>query len=265
MTRDPKIELFEIMMDEVADNLEKAYFHIKLYRQLKQELDSPENLKIYSDSKIFWDKTLHAHYQVGIMALMKVYDSRDKKDVITIKAILEDIKSFHTSSNKTIHTSSNKTILKSEQIKQLDEDISHVNCTKPKNSNFKELKTGEINGETGSINPTLKPVDKLNNIRSRKFAHSSKQSGSYQSAKIVAEYQKTNQALTPEQFNDLASCNSYAILKDLIETSLSLDEVTQLINEGIEICNRYREIFDMPAITTNLDGDDDYKKIFALP
>lgn len=249
-----KVE-FEVMMDEVADNLKKAYFHIKLYQQLEKELRSSENLEIYSNSRIFWDRTLDAHYQVGIMALMKVYDFRNDNDVVTIKAILNDIKSYHTFWNKAS--------LDSEQIKHLEEDISYVNRT-DKQNNGKNIKTSQINEETGVINPSLKPVDKLNNIRDRKIAHSGKQSGGYKYAKIVARYQKINEALNFKKINDFASSMSYEFFKDCIETNLSLDEVIQLINEGIQICNRYREIFDMPTITPSLDGDEDYKNIFAL-
>lgn len=249
-----KVE-FEAMMDEVADNLKKAYFHTRLYQQLEKELSSSENLKIYSNSRIFWERTLDAHYQVSIMALMKVYDFRKNNDVVTIKAILNDIKSFHTFWGKAS--------LDNEQIKQLEEDISYVNPT-DKQNNSKDIKTSEINEETGEINPALKPVDKLNNIRDRKIAHSGKQSGRYKYAKIVPTYQKINEPLNLKKINDFASSISYEFFKDCIETNLSLDEVIQLINEAIQICNRYREIFDMPTITPSFDGDDDYKNIFAL-
>ncbi|MBE9225830.1 hypothetical protein IQ264_10380 [Phormidium sp. LEGE 05292] len=68
------------------------------------------------------------------MALMKLYNFRDRNDVNTIKAILKDIKSFHKLKNKTS--------LNSEQIKQIDEDISYVSLkTIPNNYNFNVLKT----------------------------------------------------------------------------------------------------------------------------
>lgn len=258
MTR--TVKEFETMMDEVADNLKIAHFHIKLYRQLIRELNLSENLAKYNDSPIFWNATLYAHYNVGILSLTKVYDSH--KDSISITKIINVIKSCHSCWDGTSLTD--------KQIKKLDEDISHITPTNTEKELTTEpnrvLTTSKINEETGELIPALSPVDKLINIRNRKLSHSGKQSVLIYNKTLASEKQK-RQDLERGISNDFdfAASISYEFFKESMETTISLDEVIQLINEGIEIINRYRAIFNMPEITTNVDGEDDYKKIFELP
>lgn len=223
------IEEFTKRIDAVGDNLVFAHFHV----QLCKKLSSPENREKLSRSP-FWELTRDAHNQVGILRLCRAYE-QDKNSVGLLK-LLYDIQS-------NFHNWNDKVKLNDKQKQQLNLDLKAVNANE------------------------CKIVHKLITVRDKVIAHTDKSKLHF---KIKAIDQYEGQTITPEQYDELRRLINEEILYDIDENGyitgskiFTWIDVQQLINRGIEICNRYRLLLDLPIETLDLNFDEeDFNKIF---
>lgn len=225
------IEEFTKRIDAVGDNLVFAHFHV----QLCKKLSSSENREKLSSSLMFWELTRDAHNQVGILRLCRAYEQ--KKDSIGLLKLLNDIKS-------NFHKWNDKIQLNNKQKQQLELDLKAVDA--------KECRI----------------VRKLITQRNQVIAHTDKSKLHF---KIKAIDQYEGQTITSEQqYDELRRLINEEILYDIDENgyiigskTLTWSDVQQLIERGIEICNRYRLLLNLPLETLDLNiYEEDFNKIF---
>lgn len=224
------IEEFTKRIDAVGDNLVFAHFHV----QLCQKLSSPENREKLSSSPMFWELTRDAHNQVGILRLCRAYEQ--KHDNIGLLKLLNDIRS-------NFHNWNDKVQLNDKQNQQLDLDLKAVDAKQ------------------------CRIVRKLITLRNQDIAHTDKGKLHF---KIKAIDQFEGQTLTSEQFSKLTGIVAQEILYDVDENGYTIGlkqltwiDVQQLIDRGIEICNRYRLLLNLPLVTLDSSlEEEDFNKIF---
>lgn len=228
------IEEFTKRIDAVGDNLVFAHFHV----QLCQKLSSPENREKLSSSPMFWGLTRDAHNQVGILRLCRAYEQQTKrrKHSIGLLKLLHDIQS-------NFHNWNDKVQLNEKQKQQLKLDLKTVDANE------------------------CRIVHKLITLRDKVIAHTDKIK---LRNKIKAIDQFEGRTLTSEEFSKLTGMVAQEILYDVDENGytiglkqLTWSDVQQLIERGIEICNRYRLLLHLPPETLDLNlVEKDLNKIF---
>ncbi|HYW21597.1 MAG TPA: hypothetical protein VE956_20300 [Nodularia sp. (in: cyanobacteria)] len=234
-------ENFESKIRELGDSLNLSQFHLKIHEWMGKERD-----KRLNEYPPFFALSRMAHYETGVLKLVRAYD-QDKK-TLGLVTILNIIQS----------------------------DYRDWGCSEPLDNKVMEQDKNFVTVTKGSNSL----VEKLIHLRDKTIAHTDhRQYPSTMGNDITKVYKKYGDEfiwrsgrLTTEDIEKKPTAERDAILNQISEEIFQVfdqhqnkvlgkdvptfNELYQLTNQGIEICNRYMQKLSIPLIEPTVEGID---------
>lgn len=215
-------EEFKKLLDALSEDLLNAGHHFRLYRNLEESIEKYEQER--KQCPAFWELTINAHLEVSLLYLCRAYDNYNT-NALSLKELIKIIKK-------------NTDLF---QISNLQERF--------KSHDFPDIFVPVLNEQLKQFLQNQTLPDQLD--EDWKFVSDNDKSGKNSLVKKLIRVRG----------NFIAHRNIGQTLKDSLDP-LTTEDVETLIEKGLEICNRYRALFDgsikLPQL---ISGEDDYKWI----
>jgi len=222
-------EEFKKIFDALSEDLINAGYHFRLYQNLEKSMGKYERER--KQCPAFWELTIKAHLEISFLYLCRAYDTSNnegEKKALSLKELINLIRK-------------NTDLFRPE-------DLERRFKSRVESHSFPDILLPVLNEQLKQDLQNQTLPDKLD--EDLKFVYKSDKSGENFLVKN----------LTKARSNFIAHRNIGQTLNDSLDP-LTTEGVEELIEKGLEICNRYRAYFDGSNQLPHLGGEDDYKGI----
>jgi len=227
-------EDFEAKIIEVASNLYLSHFHLKIHEKMTEQLN--DRLEEYPP---FFKWSRMAHYETGILGLTRAYDKNSLGLLKIINIFQSEYRRWNLSDTL--------------DIKQLEEDRNFV--TPAKNNlvdGLMQLRDKVVSHTDNNLYPR-KVNFNIQNIYGGELIYIENRITTEEIEKLPKEEkQKYLNQVSANLFEAIQKDNTEILGKQVP----SFEQLYELTNKGVEICNRYMENIGVSPIELKLEGID---------